>query len=104
MTTNGKRHAWSDSMVPVQFYGGRATTPERRLMAAVLEDALGIALGPAQRNSPSVRASTEEWLFSDDEAWPFSFVNVCHALGIDPVWLRERVLAQRCTARVRSAA
>jgi hypothetical protein len=44
-------------------------------------------------------ATTDAWLSSDDIGWPFSFVNICHALGIDPGWLRRRIREQRDPAR-----
>jgi hypothetical protein len=28
------------------------------------------------------------WLASDDTGWPFAFVAICHALGLDPGYLR----------------
>ena len=82
------------TVLPVQFHAERATCPERRLLLAVLEDALGIhrryARVPSGRHRRLV-AETEEWLFSDDTSWPLSFVNVCHALGIDVAWLRAQL-------------
>jgi hypothetical protein len=30
----------------------------------------------------------EQWLFSNDTQWPFSFVNICVVLGLDPDYLR----------------
>jgi hypothetical protein len=99
------RTAWPDVILPGQYFSGRATTPEARLMLAILEDALGILLKPAayQRRRRALRAETEQWLLSNDTAWPFSFLNVCHALALDPGWLRGRVLAQRA-AEVHPAA
>ena len=99
------RTVWPDVILPGQYFSGRATTPEARLMLAILEDGLGILLKPAayERRDRALRAETEEWFLSDDTAWPFSFLNVCHALALDPGWLRGRVLAQR-GAEVRPAA
>ena len=106
MATNGhtSRIASADDILPVQFHTGPAITPEHRLMAAVLEDALHVALKPTLGDRRSLRAQTDEWLFSDDASWPFAFVNVCDALGLDPVWLRNRVLAERSATRARRAA
>ena len=33
--------------------------------------------------------STEEWIFEDDHKWPFSFLNICEAVGIDANYLRN---------------
>src|SRR5262249_15359384 len=30
----------------------------------------------------------EEWVVSEDREWPYSFVNICQALGIEPHYLR----------------
>ena len=56
--------------------------PERRLMLAVLSDAIVLF---QTRGSPGCRRDVESarrWILSDDRAWPFSFVNVCDTLGI----------------------
>lgn len=42
---------------------------------------------------PSARKSSEfledeAWIMVDDAEWPFSFINICKELGIDPVSLR----------------
>lgn len=33
----------------------------------------------------------EQWLFSDDTQWPFSCVNICTVLGLDPAYLRRQL-------------
>lgn len=33
----------------------------------------------------------EQWLFSDDTQWPFSLVNICVVLGLDPTYLRRQL-------------
>jgi hypothetical protein len=68
-------------------------SPEKRLMRAVLEDALGIHRKyavPGRRRRRLVD-ETEEWLFSDDASWPLSFVNVCRTLGVDAARLRAEL-------------
>ena len=65
---------------------------EKRLMLAVLTDAVEIlAIGPAA-NGPRRRALYEEtvaWVASDDTQWPFSFVNVCDALDLSASRVRS---------------
>jgi hypothetical protein len=64
---------------------------EKRLMLAVLEDALFILLAAARLPSQCRRAryrETLDWILSDDRTWPFSFLRVCEALDIDPDRLR----------------
>ena len=68
--------------------------PEQRLMLAVLDDAfLTLARhgGAADRRGRSLAAEVDAWLAADDDDWPFSFVNVCHALRLDPSCVRARV-------------
>ena len=67
--------------------------PERRLMVAVLEDAVS-CLSKDPRCCPrQQRKSFDEaysWINSNDtEGWVFSFTNVCETLGIDPSYLRR---------------
>ena len=84
-------------IMPMQFHPGPATRPENRLMLAVLEDAVDVYRTHVQLPGRRSRLllETEEWLFSDDTSWPLSFVNVCHALGIDVDWLRGRLRSSR---------
>jgi hypothetical protein len=35
------------------------------------------------------------WVISDDCSWPFSFLNVCQALNLEPETIREEILADR---------
>jgi hypothetical protein len=70
---------------------GATTQPEKRLMLAVLEDAIatfqrtrGGASRAAAREFDEVRA----WLASDDTSWPYAFLNICHVLGFEPGCLR----------------
>jgi hypothetical protein len=83
-----------DAILPVQFYSAGGMRPEKRLMLAILEDALDIyrkyARTPGRRHE-SLVAETRQWLFADDTRWPFSFVNLCSALGIDVGSLRAQL-------------
>jgi hypothetical protein len=86
------------AILPVQFYPAAGMRSEKRLMLAILEDALEIhrkyAPNPGRRHERLV-AETERWLLSDDTAWPVSFLNVCSALGIDAAWLRAQFTGLR---------
>jgi hypothetical protein len=67
---------------------------ERALMRAVLEDAvrcLGGEIGPRQER-PQLAADARQWFLAQDTHWPFSFENVCDALGFDVERLRDQVL------------
>jgi hypothetical protein len=62
------------------------------LMHAVLDDAINCyqkQFLPSTRHEQRLASEAAEWLFSNDDRWPFSFVNVCHALGLDPEYLRR---------------
>ena len=74
------------------FEASTSQTGEHQLRWAILIDAI-----ETFRGSPSSgvrgRRRTQwnrdcSWLFSDDTAWPFSFVSICDALGLDPGYVR----------------
>jgi hypothetical protein len=84
-----------DVITPEQFYDSRhddgAIAPVKRLMMAVLEDALrcfqnnsNAATGPRKR----LFAEAEQWLCGETGDGPFSFDTVCETLGIEPDFLR----------------
>jgi hypothetical protein len=84
------------SVPPEQFYGPRASLangrPEAELMRAVLEDALLCfqkGLVQQGRRVQRLAREAEEWLFSDDTRWPFSFESICAVLGLEPEYLRQ---------------
>jgi hypothetical protein len=60
----------------------------RKLMTALLDDALRCV--SVDVHDESWREATR-WMFSDDRAYPFSFLNVCDAVDMDPEWLRQVV-------------
>src|SRR6266404_5635489 len=84
-----------DQMLPVQFaellQRGSERTPELRLMAAVLEDAIRTfcrCVGSPGVRSQRLFRETAEWFDSSDASWPFAFENVCDALALGPDWIR----------------
>ncbi len=71
---------------------------EKRLMLAVLKDAVGcVGLYKSGRGSRSLQAyrAARRWVFAQDQAWPFSFENICLALDLDPVRLRSALCSPR---------
>jgi hypothetical protein len=67
---------------------------ERALMRAVLEDALqclAAEVGPP-RERPRLAAKARAWVVAADRQWPFSFENICDALGFSVEALRARIL------------
>ncbi len=62
---------------------------ERKLLFAVLEDAIRCYLKNRDRDQSNPEfLEAAEWLRSDEESGPFSFVRVCQALGINAERLR----------------
>ncbi len=83
------------TILPEQFFPPPAEVDrgrgERALMRAVLEDALFCfrKYGNAKRRSQRRSAQeAEEWFWAEDYSWPFSFLNICAALGLDPDYIR----------------
>jgi len=64
---------------------------EKRLMLAVLKDAVGCieryGTGQGPQGWPACCAALR-WVLSHDRMWPFSFENICLALDLDPARLR----------------
>jgi hypothetical protein len=84
------------SALPEQFFSSRASPytgcPEAALMRAVLEDALGCfqrQCATERRWVQHMAREAEEWFFSDDSHWLFSFVPVCTVLGLEPESIRQ---------------
>ena len=77
---------------------GRRKLPgegERKLLFAVLEDAIRVYIknrnrGEASLNDPDF-IEAAEWLNSDEEEGPFTFLRVCEGLGINADRLRTGI-------------
>jgi hypothetical protein len=86
-----------DTLVPEQFYATIRRTqfadPERRLMAALLEDAVSCLSANPRPYAGRKRRYFEEaqsWVnATEEQEWIFSFTNVCETLGLDPSFLRR---------------
>jgi hypothetical protein len=85
-----------DVLTPEQYYDSRkddsAIRPVKRLMMAVLEDALRCFQNNADAKSgPRKRLfeEAEQWLCGEGGEGPFSFETVCETLGIEPSFLRK---------------
>ena len=95
-------------VMPSQFFPEGGDGPgERRLKRAVLKDALTVLFkydATQDRRGQRLLAEAQLWLESDDTDWPFSFVNVCDALGLEPSCVRERVARYRAAQRARPGA
>ncbi len=83
-------------VLPAQVFGRPALLqPEKRLMLAVLEDAVAILLRPHARTATAsarqLRAEAEAWLASDDVHEPFAYLRICEMLNLEPGTLRRRL-------------
>ncbi len=87
-----------DTLLPSQFFDRvRRRTEhegERRLMIAVLEDAVSVyrkQAGVLEGRNRETFLEAEEWIEDQDRSWLFSFQNICDVLGLDAgkfmVWL-----------------
>jgi hypothetical protein len=103
-----------DTLLPSQFFG-RVRRPghldgERRLMIAVLEDAVDVYRKQVDSTDPRGKQlfrEAEEWIANPDPSWLYSFENICDVLDLNAEYLRRglhawkrRRLADRCGAVV----
>jgi len=75
-----------------QWLGTSGLQPEKSLMLAVLLDTAECFQKYAllrDEYTNRVFRDTEDWIFQDNHEWPFSFINICEALGIDPQYFRK---------------
>jgi hypothetical protein len=85
-----------DILLPNQYFAafrrGRAVEGERRLMLAVLEDAVDSYQKYALARDPREQATfleAREWFFSADRSWLFAFENICDVLEMNADYLRS---------------
>jgi hypothetical protein len=84
---------------------------ERRLMLAILEDAVSCFqeyAGATRPRSRRLYQEAEEWFVDDTGAWVFSFESICAVLNINPDYFRsslkrwkEELLAQPPESRAK---
>jgi hypothetical protein len=84
-----------DTLVPAQYFdrvgSDVAFQPEKRLMLAVLEEAIATFqrhVVAENRRSQRLVEEVECWASGTETDWPFSFENVCAALNLEPEYLR----------------
>src|SRR5690242_21439760 len=66
--------------------------PEKKLMLAVLEDAIACYqkyIFASDGKGKLLAQETEEWLLDANGDWLFSFDSVCETLGFDAAYLRQ---------------
>ncbi len=94
-----------DALLPSQFYAafrvGSAIAGEKRLMLAVLEDAVDCYRKHAtSREGQGLQLfrDVEVWITSRDRRWYYSYENICDTLEIDADYLREGLSRSRGVA------
>jgi hypothetical protein len=95
-----------DTLLPSQFFDRvRRRTEhdgERRLMIAVLEDAVDVyrkQAGATDERGEHLFAEADEWIEDPDRSWLFSFQNICDVLDIDADYLRRGLRVWKERAR-----
>ena len=85
-----------DTLLPSQFFDRARRRsehdPERRLMIAVLEDAVDVyrkQAGTSDQRGQQLFCEAEEWIESTDRSWLFSFENICDVIDLDADYLRR---------------
>jgi hypothetical protein len=98
-----------DTILPTQFYAmfknSQYREPERRLMVAILEDAVSCLSADLRQCNPRQKKQYEEakhWVTTDEESeWIFSFKNICEVLGMDPGYLRRGLIGSKTASPIR---
>ncbi len=104
-----------DTLLPAQYFAAftreGGIVRERRLMLAVLQDAVECYQKYALARDPRgtmLFDNAVEWIDSGEREWPFSYVNICEVLGLNPEyirrglskWRQQRSPVKRTTARI----
>ncbi|MBI4516790.1 MAG: hypothetical protein HY699_13345 [Deltaproteobacteria bacterium] len=68
---------------------------EKRLMLAVLEDAISCFqkyAGASKGRRHRLFNEAQDWLLDTDGSWPFSFEGICQTLDLNPDYLRDGLM------------
>src|SRR5437660_8082184 len=91
-----------DTLLPPQFFDRVRRRSEhdgeRRLMIAVLEDAVDVyrkQLGSQEARGQQLFREAEQWLEDTDRSWLFSFENICDVLDINAEYVRRGLHAMK---------
>jgi len=69
--------------------------PEKRLMLAVLEDAIACFqkyIFARDGRGKNLFHAAEKWIMEEGNDWLFSFENICEVLGFNPEYVREGLI------------
>ncbi|MEX0804088.1 MAG: hypothetical protein WD688_12350 [Candidatus Binatia bacterium] len=77
----------------------KTLSPEKKLMVAVMQDAISYLKKPDRARSEEgkaeaarLRAEALRWILNEDERYLFSFNNICEELGMDPARTRKALI------------
>jgi hypothetical protein len=90
-TFGGSSYFYLDDEEVRQFFYHPEETGELRLAYAVLKQALEDFCEYAKSKQQKKFRQVASWIYSNDTSWPFSFVSLCHILGINETVLRDRI-------------
>lgn len=97
-----------DVVLPTQFFQSLRSKSqfngERRLMVAVLEDAVNCFMKQLHASDPKARqlfVEAAEWISADDRTWYFAFENVCDILDLNHEYIRAGLFKWRVAERRR---
>lgn len=95
----------SDTLASYRYqrvFESRQISPEKRLIFAILDDAVQSFLTTARpRNAKELREFEEAqmWIMETDSGWIFSFESICSQLGLEPNYLRSGLKKIKAEAR-----
>ena len=85
-----------DILLPYEYFATFQRTsplePEKRLLHAILEDAVTscrLYFAATSKHHKKLFRDARQWILSRDDKWLFSFENVCSVLGLDAQCLRD---------------
>ena len=88
---------------PVAYAARHVPAGIRRLMVAILEDAMYVARKhrhAVTRDKRRLYFRARRWFESEDRTWVFSFLRITEALGIEPELVKRSLRASRRAAEL----
>jgi hypothetical protein len=83
-------------------FQSRQISPEKRLILAILDDAVQSFVANMRPRSPKELrefAEAQMWIMEVNSGWIFSFDAICNQLGLDPDYLRGGLQKLKAEAR-----
>ena len=87
-----------DNSIAREFYerDDREIEPEKRLMLAILEDAVWCfkkyLFAPENSRNEYEFRGAEDWILDKNNEWLFSFNNICDTLGFNSSYIRHGLM------------